>query len=267
MTASSRDDLAVTFGAIALEAGRRIMAVRAAGAPARIKSDGSPVTQADTDADRYIHARLAEIMPGVAVVTEETADTHALAAGRFVLVDPLDGTREFIAGRDEFTVNIALIEERMPRAGAVYAPALEKLYIGGENAFRASLRPDQPMPETLAMQPIAAGAVPPREWRAVVSRSHLDPATQTWLDAMPIATHCSSGSSLKFCVIAQGGADVYPRLSPTMEWDTAAGHAVLAAAGGSVVGLDDAPLQYGKRNVRLCNPSFIAWGKRQKPDR
>lgn len=262
MSGMSRDDLAMAFGAIALEAGRAILAVRAAGTYSHAKADGSPVTQADVDADRCIRTRLAELLPQIAVVTEEAPQTHALAAARFILVDPLDGTRDFIAGRDEFTVNIALIEDGVPRAGAVYAPALQKLYIGGERARFVPLRSDQAMPKPDALLPISAGAVPPRDWRAVVSRSHLDALTQAWLDAMPIATHCSAGSSLKFCVIAENGADVYPRLSPTMEWDTAAGHAVLAAAGGSVVRLDNAPLIYGKQQDRLCNPSFIAWGRR-----
>lgn len=259
---ASREDLAVAFGAIALEAGRLIMNVRAHGATANLKRDGSPVTQADLQADRCIRTRLAALLPGLSVVTEETAQSHALADGRFILVDPLDGTREFIAGRPEFTVNIALIEDGAPQAGAVYAPALEKLYIAGEQAYFALLASDRSMPSLDALQPITASAVPAQDWRAVVSRSHLDPSTQQWLDAMPIATHCAAGSSLKFCVIAEGGADVYPRFSPTMEWDTAAGHAVLAAAGGMVVGLDDAPLSYGKRQAGLFNPPFIAWGKR-----
>lgn len=118
------------------------------------------------------------------------------------------------------------------------------------------------MPALEALKPIVAASLPPKDWRAVVSRSHLDGSTQAWLDANPVATHCSAGSSLKFCVVAEGGADVYPRLSPTMEWDTAAGHAVLLAAGGSVTGLDDASLTYGKQSAGLCNPPFIAWGKR-----
>jgi 3'(2'), 5'-bisphosphate nucleotidase len=262
MIGSSRDDLAAAFGAIVLEAGGRIMALRALAASAAIKPDGSPVTQADLEADQLIRGRLAERMPGIAVVTEEARETHGRAVGRFILVDPLDGTREFIAGRDEFTVNIALIEDGTPLVGAVYAPALEKLYVGGERAFYASLSPDRALPDFKTLQPIAAGTVPRRDWRAVVSRSHLDASTQAWLDAMPIETRCAAGSSMKFCVIAEGGADVYPRLAPTMEWDTAAGQAVLVAAGGSVVGLDGAPLTYGKQHTALCNPSFIAWGKR-----
>lgn len=259
---SSRDDLAAAFGAIALEAGQRIMAVRAAGAPVRIKPDGSPVTPADIEADRVIRERLGEKMPGVAVVSEEARHTHDLATGRFILVDPLDGTREFVAGREEFTVNIALIEDGVPIAGAVYAPAIGKMYLGGERAFGAVLQPGAAMSDVASMQAISADQVPRSGWRAVVSRSHLDASTQSWLDAMPVATLCPEGSSMKFCLIAEGKADVYPRLSPTMEWDTAAGHAVLAASGGTVVGLDDAPLRYGKRDDSLRNASFIAWGRR-----
>lgn len=262
MTKSERDAIATTFGRLACEAGRVIIRARAAGTVPAHKADGSPVTQADLDADRCIRAGLAQAFSSIAVVTEEATETHATHAERFILVDPLDGTREFVAGRDEFTVNIALIDNGIPVVGAVYAPALDRLYVAGAQAWRADVAPDAPMPELAAMQPIEAACVPDTDWRAVASRSHLDPQTQRWLDANPIGALCAAGSSLKFCVVAEGGADVYPRMSPTMEWDTAAGDAILRAAGGSVVGLDGAALRYGKRQAGFRNPAFIAWGRR-----
>ena len=262
MTDSERDAIAAIFARLACEAGRVIMDARATGALAAHKADGSPVTQADLDADRCIRDGLARALASIAVVTEEATQTHATDAERFILVDPLDGTREFVAGRDEFTVNIALIENGVPTVGAVYAPALHRLYVAGAQAWRADVAPDAPMPELAAMQRIAASRVPDNDWRAVASRSHLDPQTQHWIDTNPVGAFCAAGSSLKFCAVAEGGADVYPRMSPTMEWDTAAGDAILRAAGGSVVGLDGAALRYGKRQARYRNPAFIAWGAR-----
>jgi 3'(2'), 5'-bisphosphate nucleotidase len=227
------------------------------------KSDGSPVTQADLDADRIIGARLASLLPDIPVVTEEVSETHALSgAGRFILVDPLDGTREFTSGRDEFTVNIALIDGGEPVAGAVYAPALNRLYVAGASAFRAEVRPAEPVPGLHAMRALSTNVVSYEALRAIASHSHLDSATKDWLDTRPIGELRSAGSSLKFCVIAEGEADVYPRLAPTMEWDTAAGHAVLAAAGGCVVRVDGSPLGYGKSESGFRNESFIAWGTR-----
>jgi 3'(2'), 5'-bisphosphate nucleotidase len=263
MDQTARNDIAIAFGSIAVEAGRAIMAVRGSKAGLQHKPDGSPVTQADLDADRIICARLASLLPGIPVVTEEASETHAFSgAGRFILVDPLDGTREFTSGRDEFTVNIALIERGEPVAGAVYAPALSRLYVAGASAFRAEVRPEQAVPGLQAMRPLTTNAVSYEALRAVASHSHLDSATRSWLDIRPIGELRSAGSSLKFCMIADGEADVYPRLAPTMEWDTAAGHAVLAAAGGCVVRVDGSPLRYGKSEAGFRNESFIAWGTR-----
>jgi 3'(2'), 5'-bisphosphate nucleotidase len=263
VTLSERDDVAMLFARLALEAGRAIMAARLSGAPAGMKPDGTPVTQADLDADHCIRLGLTAAMPDVAVVTEELAESHTGAvADRFILVDPLDGTREFVAGRNEFTVNIALIDGGVPVAGVVFAPALNRLYLSGGHAFRADLAPDAAPPSFAQMDRIAASHVPMAAWRAVASRSHLDEATKAWLDTQPIGEFCAAGSSLKFCVLAEGHADVYPRLSPTMEWDTAAGHAILLAAGGSVERTDGRPLAYGKRDDGFRNPSFVAWGQR-----
>ncbi|MEA2942399.1 MAG: 3(2), 5-bisphosphate nucleotidase [Bradyrhizobium sp.] len=268
MDQTARNDIAIAFGAIAVEAGRAIMAVRGSAAGMRHKPDGSPVTQADIDADRIICVRLASLLPDTPVVTEEASETHAFAGtGRFILVDPLDGTREFTSGGDEFTVNIALIDGGEPVAGAVYAPALNRLYVAGASAFRADVRPAEPVPGLPAMRALSTGAVSCEALRAVASHSHMDSATRDWLDTRPIAELRSAGSSLKFCMIAEGEADVYPRLAPTMEWDTAAGHAVLAAAGGCVVRVDGSPLGYGKSAAGFRNESFIAWGTRHCCDK
>ena len=262
----SRNEAALAFGAVALEAGKAIMAARSSAADARRKPDGSPVTQADLDADSLIRSRLPAIMPNVLVITEETFGTveakrqRSVMPDRFILVDPLDGTREFTAGRDEFTVNIALIEAGQPVAGTIYAPAISRLYVGGAGAFRADVRPGDPMPRVETMRELTTSPVPEGGLRAVASRSHLDPATKQWLEERQISELCSAGSSLKFCTIAEGEADVYPRLAPTMEWDTAAGHAILTAAGGCVLGLDGSPLRYGKAEAGFRNDPIHCLG-------
>jgi 3'(2'), 5'-bisphosphate nucleotidase len=253
------DKLARLFGLIAVRAGEVIMKVRAEASRPDYKADGSPVTAADLAADETIRGCLARNLPHLPVVTEETCSGGpAVDAGRFILVDPLDGTKEFIQGRSEFTVNIALIERGVPVAGAVYAPALHQLYIGGTNAYKLDTRTTDGTLSFSKMHPIAVRSTPPEAWRAVASRSHLDPATKEWIERHGITDLRPSGSSLKFCVIAEGEADVYPRLAPTMEWDTAAGHAVLLAAGGLVTDLDGCPMRYGKPDYRNCN--FVAWG-------
>ncbi len=189
-----------------------------------------------------------------------------MAAGRiprvaheFFLVDPLDGTKEFIAKRGDFTVNIALVRDGLPVMGVVFAPANEKLFVGDVargQAFRAAQRPDpQHVP---VREPITVRPVPARGLTAVASRSHSNAETDDYLARNNVVDRVSVGSSLKFCLVAAGEADVYPRLGTTMEWDTAAGHAVLAAAGGKVLTLEGAPLRYGKPEFR--NPHFIASG-------
>jgi 3'(2'), 5'-bisphosphate nucleotidase len=259
------NETALAFGTIALEAAKAIMAHHPSSVSSWGKPDGSPVTQGDIDADCIIRSRLAALMPGVMVITEETCEAHQDTAlpDRFILVDPLDGTREFKARRDEFTVNIALIEAGQPIVSALYAPALHRLYLGMREAYRVDVRPDQPLPRLDAMRKLTTNSPPAAGLRAVASRSHLDPSTQRWLDERRISELCPAGSSLKFCVIAEGDADVYPRFAPTMEWDTAAGHGILAAAGGTVLGLDGAPLRYGKPGAAFRNESFVAWGQQQ----
>ena len=261
------DKLARLFGLIAVRAGDVIMKVRADACRPDYKADGSPVTAADLAADEVIRDCLARNLPHLPVVTEESCTGAApVTADRFVLVDPLDGTKEFVQGRSEFTVNIALIEHGTPVAGAVYAPALHQLYLGGRNAYKLDTRTSAGGELSFSkMHPISVRQTPAEGCRAVVSRSHLDPATKEWVARHNISDLAPSGSSLKFCVIAEGGADVYPRLAPTMEWDTAAGHAVLLAAGGAVTDLKGCPMRYGKPDYR--NGDFIAWGTPPGPQK
>lgn len=242
-------------------AGARIMDIYAGDPQAEYKADGSPVTWADKAAEEVILAALAKIAPDIPVVSEESTESHALAASeRFFLVDPLDGTREFLRrdGAGSFTVNVALVENGVPVLGVVHAPALDRLFCGeaGKGAFECPARGAQ----EIAVRPVpATGAV------AVASRSHRDDDTNGWLEANGISETVSIGSSLKFCLVACGEADVYPRFGPTMEWDTAAGDAVLRAAGGTVLDPHGRLFGYGKADYR--NGPFIAYGRfRPVPD-
>jgi 3'(2'), 5'-bisphosphate nucleotidase len=263
MDLKAREELAIRFGHIVFEAGKVIMAVQAAEIGARRKSDGSPVCHADVQAERLILARLAAILPDVTVIAEESFAPGGSEAvpDRFLLVDPLDGTREFLAGHSDFTVNIALIAGGDPIVGAICAPALNQVYVAGATAFQADPEADGTLPAAHAMRVINTGVLPEAGLRALASRSHLNPPTEQWLAQHPVAELARAGSSLKFCLIARGDADVYPRLAPTMEWDTAAGHAILNAAGGCVLGLDGSPLRYGKKAAGFKNEGFIAWGR------
>ncbi|WP_419911592.1 3'(2'),5'-bisphosphate nucleotidase CysQ [Hoeflea sp.] len=237
---------------IALSAGEAIMHVYDSMPEAEVKSDGSPVTAADKAAEGIILAGLEEYAPQIAVISEENEESHRLSApDRFFLVDPLDGTREFLRrdGKGSFTVNIALIENGEPVLGIVYAPALQRLFTGTRRGGAAEASDGQT--RTIAVRPVpASGPV------AVASRSHRDRQTDDWLKQQGISETVSIGSSLKFCLLACGEADVYPRFGPTMEWDTAAGHAVLIAAGGYVTTPQNEPFAYGKPEFR--NGPFIA---------
>jgi 3'(2'), 5'-bisphosphate nucleotidase len=262
MDAKARNDIASHFGNMASEAGRAIMSIYSTSQRVAIKADGSPVTEADTAAERVIRTRLSEVLPDFPLIAEESFDAKRDGpAGRFVLVDPLDGTREFIAGSNEFTVNIALIEDGEAVVGCVYAPALNLLYLAGAMALRAELRPGDRLPPVESMKALATRPYPAEGLCAVESRSHLDPASEALLQRLPVVSRKAAGSSLKFCLIAQGDSDIYPRLAPTMEWDTAAGQAVLTAAGGCVIGRDGSPLRYGKAEARFRNDGFVAWGR------
>jgi 3'(2'),5'-bisphosphate nucleotidase len=183
----------------------------------------------------------------------------------FFLVDPLDGTREFIHRRGEFTINVALIAGGVPVFGLVYAPALGEFYLTTaiDAAAAADVKPcgGATTLADLALRPISARVPDPAALVALASRSHMTPETEAFLAQYSVASYRQAGSSLKFCAIACGEADIYPRLGPTCEWDTAAGHAVLAAAGGSVTTVDGAALTYGKGDPRWLNPHFIAWGR------
>jgi 3'(2'),5'-bisphosphate nucleotidase len=263
MKLQNNNELAAAFAAIASEAGAFIMSVYESAPEIRTKADGSPVSDADVGAERIIRERLARLLPDLPIVAEESFDATCIAHAteRFLLVDPLDGTREFISRNGEFTVNIAMIENGTPVVGCVYAPACARMYLAGEAAFRAEVIPGAGLPAPDRLQPISTAAYPAAGLRAVASRSHLDPETEAVLGRLPVASRNPAGSSLKFCVIAEGDADVYPRLAPTMEWDTAAGQAVLMAAGGCVIGTDGKPLLYGKAEAGFRNTGFIAWGR------
>ncbi|MDH3194845.1 MAG: 3'(2'),5'-bisphosphate nucleotidase CysQ [Hyphomicrobiales bacterium] len=247
-----------------LAGGRAVMAVYAGDFAVDWKNDDTPVSAADRHAEDIIVAMLARAFPDIPIVAEE-----AVAAGRvpefgkeFFLVDPLDGTKEFIRRNGEFTVNIGLIENGVPVAGVVLAPALQRVFVAAEGrAFAGSVDADCSKVADLA-------AISVRQLQnapvAVASRSHLTPETEAALKKAGAAERRSIGSSLKFCLVAEGEADFYPRLGPTMEWDTAAGDAVLRAAGGKVTTTDGAPLTYGKTQVAgmrdFENPFFYAVG-------
>ncbi|MFD2081005.1 3'(2'), 5'-bisphosphate nucleotidase [Actinopolymorpha cephalotaxi] len=240
--------------ALAERAGEEILAVYAADDPgAREKADRTPVTEADLRAEAVIVAGLAELSPDLPVVAEEAVaagDAPDVDGTPFWLVDPLDGTKEFLSRNGEFTVNIALVEAGTPVLGVVHLPAIGVTYVGGPGRAERL--------EGGRSAPLAVVPTPATGARALVSRSHLDPETQRWLAGVEVDSHVQAGSSLKFCRIAEGAADVYPRFGRTMEWDTAAGHAVLLAAGGAVVTPDGAALRYAKPG--FANSPFVAFG-------
>ena len=250
---------------IAHEAGRLILKHYASGAKARVKKDASPVTAADEEAEALILARLAQLAPGVPIVAEEEVAAGRLPktiGARFFLVDPLDGTKEFLKRNDEFTVNIALIENGRPVCGVVLAPAKARAFVGdGSNgAFELAAPEDLPLDVSRA-ESIRARKAPKDGLVVIASRSHRDTKTDEYLAAYNVANLVAAGSSLKFCLVAAGEADLYPRHGRTMEWDTAAGQAVLEAAGGSVKALNGAPLLYGKVADGFVNPYFVARGQ------
>jgi len=246
------------FRRLALEAGDAILQVYGrAELEVRAKSDASPVTEADEAADAIISAGLRGAFPEVPLITEEQAESHALSARTFFIVDPLDGTKEFVQRRGDFTVNIAYVEDGVPRHGVVYAPAKGRLFY--------TLPDGGAVEESGPFDRATAGAATRMQVSApdnaalmiVASKSHRDQATDDYIARYAVRDMTSAGSSLKFCLVASGEADLYPRLGRTMEWDTAAGDAVLRAAGGMVVRFDDhSPLGYGKPG--WDNPFFIA---------
>ena len=249
--------------ALAGKAGDAVMAIYAEAFGHELKDDKTPVTEADTAAEAIILAGLAEADPETPVISEEAAAAGRIpqVARSFYLVDPLDGTREFISRNGEFTVNIALIEDARPSLGVVYAPARERIYCGkrGVGAAMAEAASSAAL-STAKWRSIAVKARTDGAWRVVASRSHRDERTEAFIAGLGDTMIVAAGSSLKFCLLAAGEADIYPRFGRTMEWDTAAGQAVLEAAGGAVVTEDALPLVYGKRERGLDNPAFIAGG-------
>ena len=243
---------------LALEAGSAIMAIYDDGAlEVETKADDSPVTAADRQADTIIADGLRAAFPDVMLVTEEQAASHALSGRTFLIVDPLDGTKEFIHRRGDFTVNVALVENGTPTRGVVYAPARGRMFLTLPDG--TSVEEEAPFDHDAigAYSPIKVAESDNAALMVVASKSHRDQATDDYISRYNVRDLTSAGSSLKFCLIATGEADLYPRLGRTMEWDTAAGHAVLAGAGGHVVRFDThGPLEYGKPG--FANPFFIA---------
>jgi 3'(2'), 5'-bisphosphate nucleotidase len=249
--------------AIVASACAKISALSAARLIPRLKADQSPVTVADEASEALIIEGIARLLPGVPVISEESADAKRdRFDGSFLIVDPLDGTREFLAGRDEFTVNLAIITGGVPVAGIIAAPARGRVWRGAVGIKAERLR----LLEDGADQ---AQSIHTRVWPregavAAVSRSHFDPATDAFLATLGPVTRSASGSALKFCQVAEGGADVYPRLATTCEWDVAAGQALVVAAGGAVTTPQGLPLDFGRAAENFRVPAFIAWGDARK---
>ena len=258
-------DLITTLETAAIAAGKAILAVRAEGANVVVKSDSSPVTQADRIAEELILEVLASRFPNIPVVAEELAEAGrcpGTAKGEFFLVDALDGTKDFIAGRADFTVNIAFVRDRYPAAGVVYAPAHGRLWSGfGDEAHVSEVSAEG---EISGRRQINTRPLPKLPV-ALVSISHREPATEEWLKRLSDYETQNVGSSLKFCLLAEGRADVYPRLVCLKQWDIAAGDAVLRAAGGTTLSLEGVPLSYGVEGSDFACSQFVGWG--QGPER
>lgn len=225
------------------------------------KSDGSPVTEADLAADQLIRHELLAKFPDVEIVSEESFSPQTKRSDRFFLVDPLDGTKEFIKKTGEFTVNIAYIENGKSKAGAIFAPALSQLFFGGESAARVSTTHHAQMPEINACETFSTRDADKNNLVALASLSHRDAVTESFLHKIAPQEIKSSGSSYKFCVVASGNADIYPRVGPTMGWDTAAGQAILQAAGGAVIDKNGSEMAYHKPS--LLNGPFLAVGDKR----
>ncbi|MEL7231052.1 MAG: 3'(2'),5'-bisphosphate nucleotidase CysQ [Pseudomonadota bacterium] len=249
---------------IALQAGALVMQVYQSDFKVDHKDDKSPVTEADQRAEKLILAELAKVAPDLKVIAEESvSEGHIPDHGvRFALVDPVDGTREFINKSGEFTVNVGIIEHGKPIMGVVFAPALKRLFVA-ESPFKgweAKVEAGAPVPTAERRKPLSIRKAPEAGLTAIASASHRSAETNAFLEKQNVAEIISAGSSLKFCLIAAGEADLYPRHGRTMEWDTAAGHAVAQAAGARVSTLEGEPLRYGKTERGYDNPHFIVWG-------
>ncbi|WP_195820978.1 3'(2'),5'-bisphosphate nucleotidase CysQ [Roseobacter sp. MH60115] len=244
---------------LSIEAGAKIMEIyQADDFDVKVKSDDSPVTAADEAADALISAGLRAAFPDVMLVTEEQSATHETSGDTFLIVDPLDGTKEFIHRRGDFTVNIALVEGGVPTRGVVYAPAKGRMFYTDADGQSVEETGDLALDQVGPLTRMSVSQADNAALMVVASKSHRDQATDDYINKYAVKDMKSAGSSLKFCLVATGEADLYPRLGRTMEWDTAAGHAVLSGAGGSVVRFDDlTPLRYGKEGY--ANPFFIAY--------
>ena len=246
---------------LVVRAGAAILAVNRGAMRVDGKADGSPVTEADLAADRIIGEGLAALVPDIPAISEERVDlAKPPYDGSFFLIDPLDGTKEFVAGRAEFTVNIALVSDGTPLLGIIGAPALGLIWRGlvGQGAERLTISDGG----STRAEPIRTRPLPPpgAPWLVAVSRSHGDTRTEAFIDARPGAVRQKLGSAVKFGRIAEGAADIYPRFAPTCEWDIAAGHAIVTAAGGRVTDTQGAELQFGRGRPDFIVPEFIAWG-------
>jgi 3'(2'), 5'-bisphosphate nucleotidase len=246
---------------LVIRAGQAILAVNRAAMKVDGKQDGSPVTEADLAADKIICEGLARIAPDIPSLSEERVDQASPPfRGSVFLIDPLDGTKEFVAGRNEFTVNLALVSHGKPLLGIVGAPALGLVWRGlvGRGAERLTLTGTT----IKSIEPIRTRPCPPlgKPWTVAVSRSHGDPRTEAFIAKRPGAVRAELGSAVKFARVAEGAADIYPRLGPTSEWDVAAGHAVVSAAGGKVTDSGGAELHFGLGREDFIVPEFIAWG-------
>jgi len=255
-----RDTLLEGLAEASVAAGAAIMAIYDSDFAVTMKSDASPVTAADEAGEAIILEALATLSPRVPVVAEEQVSAGRIpdTEGHFYLVDPLDGTKEFVGRNGDFTVNIALIEDHAPSLGVVFAPVERRLFAGDVQRGTAWTAIVDGTGAIGARQQLRIRPAPQEGLAAVASRSHNSPATEAYLDQFDIASRVSRGSSLKLCMVACGEADLYPRLAPTMEWDIAAGDAVLRAAGGSVSAPDGTPMRYGK--PRFFNVGFVAAG-------
>ena len=246
---------------LVIRAGAAILAVNRGAMRVDGKADGSPVTEADLAADRIIGEGLAALVPDIPAISEERVHlAKPPYDGSFFLIDPLDGTKEFVAGRAEFTVNLALVSNGTPLLGIIGAPALGLIWRGlvGHGAERLAIGDGA----AVKAEPIRTRPIPPpgAPWLVAVSRSHGDARTEAFIDARPGAVRQKLGSAVKFGRIAEGAADIYPRFAPTCEWDIAAGHAIVTAAGGRVTDTQGDELQFGRGRPDFIVPEFIAWG-------
>ncbi len=256
MDRSTLNSLSAALVEIAERAGREILTVYGAGFNVRAKRDATPVTEADERSEKLILEALAEVAPDIPVIAEESVAegrVPEIQGSPFFLVDPLDGTREFVSRNGEFTVNIALVENAAPLIGAIHVPVLQENYwCDGDGA--AWRRRGTGEATRIRCRKPENGLV------VVASRSHRDSKTDAFLRNFDVKEQIAAGSSIKFCRVAEGAADLYPRLGRTMEWDVAAGHAIVNAAGGSVTTVDDLPFTYGKPD--FANPFFVVRGLR-----